>query len=106
MDSRPLIEQIVTCLIDYDLDESNTIGELLHAIRVGEKDTDIPDREWIDHPRFGRVTPLLQEDTDEKPQPNYDNAATAFQKHLDNQPFDMLAAVMDTVDAALQEDTK
>jgi hypothetical protein len=34
MDSRPLIERIVTCLIDYDLDESNTIGDLLHNIRI------------------------------------------------------------------------
>jgi hypothetical protein len=58
-----IIEHIVTAMIDYNIDEQNTVGELLHAIRVGEKDTDIPDREWIDHPRFGRVTPLLQEDT-------------------------------------------
>ena len=31
------IEQIVTAMIDYEIDEQNTVGELLHAIRVGEK---------------------------------------------------------------------
>jgi hypothetical protein len=35
MDSRPLIQGIVTAMIDYDIDEQHTVGELLHAIRVG-----------------------------------------------------------------------
>jgi hypothetical protein len=35
--------------------------------------------------------------------PDYDAAATAFQKHLDQQPFELMSAICDVVDAALQE---
>ena len=32
-----LIERIVTAMIDYDIDEQHTVGELLHAIRKGQE---------------------------------------------------------------------
>ena len=33
--------------------------------------------------------------------PDYDAAATAFQHHLDMQPFELMSCVVDMVDAAL-----
>jgi hypothetical protein len=58
-----LIEQIVKAMIDYDIDEQHTVGELLHAIRVGEKDTNLTPIEGVTLNEGDALHDALQEDT-------------------------------------------